>query len=101
MAQWVKDPALSAVAQVVIAVRVSSLARELPHAEGIAKKKEKKRNRVSKVYLSRAAQGQVSSGELQKKERGKEAERKKGRKKGEWEGRLEKEKKEIRKQRKN
>ena len=39
MAQCVKDPAVTAVAQVAALVQVPFLAPELPHAKGVAKKR--------------------------------------------------------------
>ena len=45
MAQWVKDLALSlAVALVTAVVQVQCLARELPHAAGIERKKKRERD---------------------------------------------------------
>ena len=45
MAQWVKDPALSllCVTLVMVMAQVQSLAQELLHSMGAAKKKKKKR----------------------------------------------------------
>ena len=42
MVQWVKDPAFSAVALVVVVAQVPSLAQERPHAMSTAQKKKKK-----------------------------------------------------------
>ena len=52
MAQWVKDLALSlAVALVTAVVQVQCLARELPHAVGIAKKKKKRGLKILELLL--------------------------------------------------
>ena len=50
--QWVKDPALSLQAAWVVAVvRVRSLARELPHAMGVAQKEKEKLLQGLKLLL--------------------------------------------------
>ena len=41
MVQWIKDPVFTAAARVAAVVQVASLAQELPHATGVAKKPPK------------------------------------------------------------
>ena len=51
MVQGVKDPAVSAVAQITAVVQVRSLAQELPTCHGMAKNKNKNKANPVHAYL--------------------------------------------------
>ena len=52
MAQWVKDPEVPQLSEVMAVAWIRSLAREWPHAAGAANKENNEKGLVSKIHKS-------------------------------------------------